>query len=553
MAIVYDISLPFNTVAKTVTITDLTPYLASYNIDVEALNGSITGTITGPDGVAFASGLLIDLANGDTVSSAYALPTDDDGEILNGAYVVALQLNLDATSVDIDTIVAAHTINLDGNGGLSNFFLAGDEITIPLGPNAGTYTIESATGDVSSDLIIVVSETVTNEDPTGATISFDISHTAFSGEWMYSGCDVVDPTVTVVDDCYSTQFGTIAFQDTTVLPSTHVLTSRAWSIAYPSNLSPAPTTNPVTGTASIINFTALAIGQWNYRLTENVTVTQADGLVYTYSANTGAQPFDVTCNGVLCEVSCCYQTILTKYLQDVAATNTSPLTNLVIALGALNNLAVNKRACGDKAAAEVIIQQMSDLIENSGNCDDDCGCDSETGNRWVNNAGFSSATLLEGCYRIFNGVPGDSETVSAGYPIGLVLQNYNTNIEYIHTEDDVSGAEWVIYGHEAKIMRLLLTQSSTSSPTAVILRNDFDDDPSLAYATVGVYKLTMPTGVFTANKTAIIIANNSLLAGTNSAQRTDVDEIGIVSYNASNTLANNIFLDTLLEITVNKL
>lgn len=588
MAIVYDFSVSVDTVAKTGRLVNNVDFLTDYGIDVVALGGSVTGSITGPDGVALITGQLIDLTTGNN-GLVFNMPLDDDDEILNGAYTYTTYLTLSASALALFNIVAPNIINVDeGYVGLTNFFIAGNSVTVDSGTNAGVKTVVSTAADTVL-LAITVSQTLTNEDPAG-TLTFSVTNPALTDSVVYSGCDEVTPTVTVTDDCYSTQFGTIAFQDTTALPSNYELTTRLWSIAYPSNLSPPPATNPITGSTSVMNFTELAIGQWNYRLTQTVAVTQDDGLIYTYVATTGAIPYDVECNGVLCEVSCCYQTLYNRYAQDIAASGTSPLTNLMIELATLNNLAVNKKDCGDKAAADAIIQQMSDLIEASGACADDCGCGTDTGNRWVNNAGFSAETLLESIiasiqYKLFAGVPDTDQNLEAGYEIGSILQDINTGIEYRLESEDVSGdAVWVVYydpsapvesdqvslsadipelpeaGNVQEALEELairvpylsyvakVTQTSTNAPVLTVLQNNIGATISSAYDSTGVYQLIASAAVLTANKTFINFTTPVLYAFIDCQHSSDTT-IGVETYTATESASDEL-LNCFVEIRI---
>jgi len=141
-----------------------TDILAEYGIDVTAYGGKLFGTIYFNGSInqqhITAIDPLIDLESGAVVSSWYNLPTDSAGNIVNGTWTGSVSFHLEATGLDISTIVAPDTINMDGYGELADFFLAGDQVTIPTGPNAGTKTITSVTGDVSLDLEIIVSNTL---------------------------------------------------------------------------------------------------------------------------------------------------------------------------------------------------------------------------------------------------------------------------------------------------------------------------------------------------------------------------------------------------------
>ena len=55
---------------------------------------------------------------------------------------------------------------------------------------------------------------------------------------------------------------------------------------------------------------------------------------------------------------------------------------------------------------------------------------------------------------------------------------------------------------------ILITQASTSAPTANVLVDDFDGNLTLSRNTTGVYYITSPTSIFVENKTSFSITNN---------------------------------------------
>jgi hypothetical protein len=55
---------------------------------------------------------------------------------------------------------------------------------------------------------------------------------------------------------------------------------------------------------------------------------------------------------------------------------------------------------------------------------------------------------------------------------------------------------------------VLITQASTSAPTANVLVDDFDGNLVLSRSSTGVYYITSPTAIFVQNKTSFFITNN---------------------------------------------
>lgn len=399
--ITYNHTLNINTSAKTAVLSDLTPYLATYSINPTLYGGKVIGTITGPDGVAIVTGTvgspLIDLAAGDTSSAAFNLPLGTDGEVLQGTYTLNLQVRFAGTGLALLSATAPSTITLNGVGGLANFIAAGDTITITGGVNAGAKTVATATP--GTDAVFTVVQAVTTAGVEG-TMAFDATHTATVSAMTYNGCTIVTPTVVVTSNCFSTQNGSMIFRDSTVLPSTHVLGTRAWSIEYPSNLSPAPAINPYTSTETgdnvplneSITFNENANGPWGYRLTHTVTVTQTDGLVYTYVIDTGALNVTVSCNIDMCSINECMDDLQEQYDQDVAANKQSSLGPILTRLNTLYNVALGYQTCTNYEALAATLATMRTLLANSG-CS--CGCSVTVGNSWVNNAGQSQQSLFE--------------------------------------------------------------------------------------------------------------------------------------------------------------
>ena len=85
----------------------------------------------------------------------------------------------------------------------------------------------------------------------------------------------------------------------------------------------------------------------------------------------------------------------------------------------------------------------------------------------------------------------------------------------------------------------LLTQSSTSAPTAAVLTNTLGVTPTLGYTSPGVYTITA-TGLFTSAKTVVEITNNSGAAATFVIVRTSADVCTITTDLVTFTAADNV-------------
>lgn len=109
-----------------------------------------------------------------------------------------------------------------------------------------------------------------------------------------------------------------------------------------------------------------------------------------------------------------------------------------------------------------------------------------------------------------------------------------------------------------KIYRALLTQSSTSAPTATVLENTLGGTVVWSYTDVGIYVGTL-AGAFTASKTACfpIGLSDDFDASTDfsvaTLRRTGADTVEITTLTDDNTtaaLANGLLTGSLVQILV---
>ena len=93
-----------------------------------------------------------------------------------------------------------------------------------------------------------------------------------------------------------------------------------------------------------------------------------------------------------------------------------------------------------------------------------------------------------------------------------------------------------------------LTQTSTNAPTVDVFENTLSGTPTLSYDGVGVYSINL-TGEWTADK--VFIKMNSFFENYFiSVARNDADAIKIKTYDNTFTLANDVLLDSSIEIRV---
>jgi Zn-dependent membrane protease YugP len=383
---------------KKCLVIDETDY-AALGIDVVAMNAKLLGTIGGPSTAVVvkesAADPLIDLVIA-TQSSEFALPLAN-GAILNGDYTLNTQLNMSRSDMTT-TIVGPNYVRVFGFdlSGLES----GDSITISgsvTPSNNGVKTITGVSyisGGGGFSLITVSGPSLTTDATGDIKSSFNVTRTGwFSELYNYSGCNIVALSTNVVYDCTSTQFGSIYFYDTTILPIGQTLTERFWNIEYPSNLNPPPTSSPISSPSQNVFLYELATGPWGYRLDYTVQVDQDDNLQVYYSSTTGSQNVTVSCSGDICSILECYKLLVARADQDIAANGASALSGTLLLVNSYLEIASNQRACGDEAGFCATIDVVKGLIDASGTCT--CGCTDNPGNAWVNNAGASSQTQIE--------------------------------------------------------------------------------------------------------------------------------------------------------------
>jgi hypothetical protein len=98
----------------------------------------------------------------------------------------------------------------------------------------------------------------------------------------------------------------------------------------------------------------------------------------------------------------------------------------------------------------------------------------------------------------------------------------------------------------------LLTQSATSAPVATVLQNSLSGTPVWSYVSTGTYNLTL-TGEFTVGKTIIRSMNLDLVRGDEYGDvvaSRSLNTIALVTYDISNTPADDLLSSTLMEIEV---
>ena len=169
--------------------------------------------------------------------------------------------------------------------------------------------------------------------------------------------------------------------------------SRSLSGYYPNGLYPEPETNPETTTTSSLTFTNLAVGTWTHVLVLNISVTQDDGLVYTYTVRDTGETL-VTCVGTLCGLTPCIESIKDKYYASFVRGQASGLEPAILMILQLYALAKEYKTCGNTAMYAATVAQLQSVLDNSGECS--CGCCDESQDvpYWVDNSNLDATSII---------------------------------------------------------------------------------------------------------------------------------------------------------------
>lgn len=400
MALTPNVYLYFDVDNKRARVVDATNY-SEEDIVLASQNAKGLGTVTSPtgDAIIVANTVLNPLVNlaVSTNGQWFDLPLDSNGAILNGTYSFTYSVRY-AGSGSINSITAPSTSELEFfNAGA--VLIAGDAITFSANTqvaNNGVFTVNTISYNVDLDItsLTVTQTTLVNEPTPTGVYTYDVTRSNFaSGVYTYSGCDAVIPKVEVTYDCYSTQFGQIIFKDATNLNG-QTLVSRSLIGYYPNALTPPPPTESVTTSNPSLTFSELAVGTWTHKLTLNMTVTQSDGLVYAYSVVDTGETF-VECVSNLCNITNCYQTLVSSYLASYQNGGANNLLPVITVVNGLVELANQYKICGETKKYADTVAQIESVLNASGECN--CGCCEENKDipYWVDNANLDAPSAFE--------------------------------------------------------------------------------------------------------------------------------------------------------------
>lgn len=118
---------------------------------------------------------------------------------------------------------------------------------------------------------------------------------------------------------------------------------------------------------------------------------------------------------------------------------------------------------------------------------------------------------------------------------------------YTTLEADATGDWKTSVGYKKYVA--LLSQSTTSAPTAIVLENTLGGTPSFSYTSTGNYLLTLGSA-FDSNKTYVIIGDSDVAQVICSAVNVSNNDVELRTFNLSGTYLNDIFNNTTIEIRV---
>lgn len=397
---------------------------------------------------------LIDLQNWDfsegVPTYTFDLPLDLNGNVANGIYQFLYQLRVNTPfGIQVLGSFAVTDTQFESDGSLwaADFLEIGN--TISLDPDEQTVAITAIQLDNPDGVIYTVTPNILDPGIL-ASFSFDITNTQVNATYVYSGCTQTTADVSFTYDCEVGDSGSWSVANTTTLASNEVISALNCTVSYPSWTALTPTFNPQVVLTSLPypsapnTETPLATGTYTVSLTEQILQTQTDGLILQYSIST-IQEFVVSCAGSLCGLTPCIESLRVAHANELQRNRISKYQVFVDNVLLYYAEAQNYRACGDTANYKATIDLIKTNLDASG-CE--CACCDDNVYYWVsNNSGVSVIDSLVQSFqfRLFDGVPGDTEDVTQGVQVGALWQDFNTGILYRCTVNTEGAAVWEEY------------------------------------------------------------------------------------------------------------
>jgi hypothetical protein len=430
-------------------VTDSTDY-AGLGIDLLTTEAKGLGVITFNGDIIVDRNTIInpiiDLENWGTLNPGqtpvfyFPLELDLNGNVANGVYTFEYSLRLNSNIAFI-SITLPSTALTDGTPYV-DFFEVGNELTMV--PSDDVVTIVSVGPEAGGEYTLTLSGLQNDVD---GDATFDLTNLQFSGVFTYSGCTQTTADVSFTYDCEVGDSGSWAVANTTTLASNEVISTLNCTVSYPSWTALTPTFNPQVVLTSLPypsapnTPTPLATGTYTVSLTQQILQTQTDGLILQYSTST-IQEFVVSCSGSLCGLTPCIESLRVAHANELHRNRISKYQVFVDNVLLYYAEAQNYRACGDTANYRATLELIKQNLDSSG-CECAC-CDDNVYYFVSNNSGVSVIDSLVQSFqfRLYDGIPGDTEDVTQGVQIGALWQDFNTGIIYRCTDNTEGAALW---------------------------------------------------------------------------------------------------------------
>jgi hypothetical protein len=422
---------------------------------------------------------LVNIELGATTSPWYDLPTDTNGEIVNGTWTVTdYSVRVVGSGVQFTSITLPYTIVTEGSNWVYDFLTSGNSILLTGGTPQTVVIASIADGTPNATITTTtVIASATHDD-----ISFDVTNLTGSLTHTYSGCVKKTPNLDLSYDCDSGAAGTFTAVDSTSLGTTAVV-SRTMVITPPAS---APLISPVTTTQSSYTVIQLATLTWSVSLSLSLSHTQTDGAVINYTVST-VEESKVSCVGSLCGINDCLEN-LRKIHALALKTGASPYQIVVDNVLLYWVKAKGYKECGkmDEYRAQIALLEfaLGDI---------DCGCgEDEDVARYIVNGNSSTQTIITQLqsdlqYKLKNGIPTVNDDITTGVQVGAIKQDANTGIEYRCTSNAIGAATWVVYYDPSPVIQIIPYSIKSGVPTVA-------DDSSLGYL-VGYVVQNYLTGI----------------------------------------------------------
>ncbi len=335
-------------------------------IELEDVRGCFTNVEDPLENVLHANTDFDDadiLPDSSLLYTGISLPTDTNGDVLEGDYSFTYGIKVDAPITAVNT-------------GAKTFTIVGDYAALIT--SSGTITVVRSTGNNDdytvvtavyggANTVITVSEVVPSAVADGSIQYEDQAIYSTTRTVTYSD-EIATVDIDVEVDCFS---GTFTSTDATSYGATATLISRTHTIKYPAALEKADVVSTSIASAVIV-VTPIYTKTWTSIVTSVVEYDLGDG--DTISATiTGSQDTVVSCDLSLCEISCGVIALENRY---TAAQTANPVRakeyydQLTRVFQLVSEFEMQSKCSQNDLAAATLAK-----IRVAGEFTADCGCD----------------------------------------------------------------------------------------------------------------------------------------------------------------------------------